>query len=242
MAADTKNVTFREHNHVACWTHGFVGSGGIWQQWQFPSPKFEFAKIEKKRNFSKYEKAKIEKIETEQESVQRERGGHPTKRGDSQKIPWQLMWMMARKKVQTPFYIPCYRHTLYSRHYVLLIPLSLEFFPIFEWNNEYIFEKTVPTISVCNLLFVGTCTNFRCVTRKWMWPLHASYRYVRVCLPKHLTFEGGWVHCGGKTVSTRAHIRKEQQYLCKRTLQANYDVFKTQCLWRLLKALFWDST
>jgi hypothetical protein len=40
------------------------------------------------------------------------------------------------------------------------------------WYNKNIFEKTVPTISGCDLSYVGTDTNFRYVPRKGKWPFH----------------------------------------------------------------------
>jgi hypothetical protein len=39
-------------------------------------------------------------------------------------------------------------------------------------------------------------------------------------IKKSFAFEDGCVPCGGKTVSTRAHIHKVQRYLRKTTLQA----------------------
>ncbi len=74
--------------------------------------------------------------------------------------------------------------------------------------NKYIFEKTVPTISVCDLLDVGTGMNFRCVTRKGKRPFHLRPDTNSHVLPDHLAFEDGSVPYGGKTVSTRAHIHK----------------------------------
>jgi hypothetical protein len=51
-------------------------------------------------------------------------------------------------------------------YYALLIPLSVKVFSIFEFVQQNIFEKTVPIISVHDLLYVGTGKNFRRVTRK----------------------------------------------------------------------------
>jgi hypothetical protein len=45
-------------------------------------------------------------------------------------------------------------------YYVILIPLSVGVFPIFEMLQRYIFEKTDPTISARDLLHVSTGTNF----------------------------------------------------------------------------------
>ncbi len=42
--------------------------------------------------------------------------------------------------------------------------------------------------------------------------------------PEYVAFEDGQVPCGGKTVSTRAHIRKVQPNLCKRHIKLNYVV------------------
>jgi hypothetical protein len=57
--------------------------------------------------------------------------------------------------------------------------------------NEYIFEKTAPTISVHNLLYMGTGTNFRRVTRKGMWPLHLRPDANLYVSPEDLAFEDG---------------------------------------------------
>ncbi len=57
--------------------------------------------------------------------------------------------------------------------------------------------------------YMGTGTNLRHVTRKGKWLLHLSSRY------EYATFEWGTIPCGGKTVSTRAHIQEVQPYLCK---------------------------
>ncbi len=129
-------------------------------------------------------------------------------------------WWVARKKVQTQFYIACSRHTLYR--YILYLADSFvrRSFPNFWIGTTNIFlRKLFP-----QFLFVIFCT--------WVLVQISDVSQEKGCghcilrpdtnsyvLPKHLAFEDGWVPCGGKTVSTRAHIRKVQHYLHKTTLQ-----------------------
>jgi hypothetical protein len=76
-------------------------------------------------------------------------------------------------------------------YYFILIPLSVGVSQYLNRFNKYIFEKTVPTISVRDLLLLGTGTNFRCVTRKGKWPFHLRPDTNSYVLPKHLVFEDG---------------------------------------------------
>ncbi len=76
-------------------------------------------------------------------------------------------------------------------YYAILIPLSVGVSQCLNWYNKYIFEKTVPTISVCDLSYVGTATNFRCVTRKRKWPFHLIPDTNSYVLPEHLALEDG---------------------------------------------------
>ncbi len=129
-------------------------------------------------------------------------------------------WWVARKKRGRPhstYTVPAIHCT--GTYYVLLIPLSVGVFPIFESVQRIYFWENSSTISVCDLSHVGTGTNFSCVIRKGNWPLHLRSDKNLYVLPKHLAFEDGWVPCVSKTVSTRAHTRKVQAYLRKTTLQ-----------------------
>ena len=116
-------------------------------------------------------------------------------------------WWVARKKSADPFL-----HTLFPPYVVQVHTMLYRFlcqvgvFQYLNRYNKYIFEKTVPTISVCNLSHMGTATNFRCVTRKRKWPFHLIPDTNSYVLPEHLALEDGWVR--SETVRTRAHIRK----------------------------------
>ncbi len=131
--------------------------------------------------------------------------------------PWK--WWVARKKSADPILHTLFMPYIVQVYYALLIPPSIGVSQFLSQYNKYIFEKTIPTISVCDLLDVGTCTDFRHVTRKGKWPLHLRPDTNLCVLLEHLAFEDGWVPCNGKMVSTRAHIREVQAYSRKTTLQ-----------------------
>ncbi len=62
---------------------------------------------------------------------------------------------LARKKVQTPFYIPCSRHTLYR--YIICFTDSFvckSFLNFWIGTTNIFLEKTVPTISIHDLTWV----------------------------------------------------------------------------------------
>jgi hypothetical protein len=137
---------------------------------------------------------------------------------------------LARKKVQTPFYIPCSCHMLYR--YIICFTDSIclkEFSQFLNRYNEYIFGENC-SHNFYSQSLVGTSANFRRVTRTGKWLFHLRPDKNLHVLPKHLALEDGWVPCGDKTVSTRAHIRKVLAYLCKTTLQVELCSWNL-CLW-----------
>jgi hypothetical protein len=73
--------------------------------------------------------------------------------------------------------------------YLFLCPY--EFSQFLNRYNKYIFEKTIPTIFVCDLLHVGTGTNFRHVAREGKWQLHLRPDTNSSVLPELLVFEDG---------------------------------------------------
>ncbi len=128
-------------------------------------------------------------------------------------------WWVARKKVQTPFYIPCSCHTLYRYIQCYTDSLSSRSFPLFESVQQIYFWENCSHNFWSWSFQRGYWYEFQMRHKKGEVAISSWTRYKLVCFTFFIkntsAFEGGWVPCGGKTVSTRAHIRKVQRYLRK---------------------------
>ncbi len=150
--------------------------------------------------------------------------------------PWK--WWVARKKVQTPFYIPCSCHTLYR--YILCYTDSFlsRIFPIFELvQHKYFWENRSHNFWPWSFL-QRYWHEFQICHKKEEVAVSSWIRYKLVCLPSSSKIPlplkvGKYPAVARQWVQEPTYAKYSAIYI-KRPFKPSY-VVKNWCLWTLPK-------